>query len=779
MEYYAKSPMPVLKEENRRCLLKRLEEALAVFDSRSDQDSYNLLRRYQEKLTMEQIVTEHKTLRQHLKETAACADSFFQLYGKYFSEKEKKLIRDACRLHDIGKVNYIFQTKVNPSLRKEKENQIPHGFLSALFLSEKDFLRDNPECDRDDFSVLLTAIYYHHTRSDLYDADELKGYCEKYYLNELRAFLGNAEVRLFFSNRNELLFSDRQEKGTIGVDEKLWCEYMLVKGMLNKFDWTVSAGYETAEIAPDILKRELCQNIVKAWEGRFRPAQQFMIENRDNNVVMIAPTGSGKTEAALLWMNGEKGFYTLPLKVSSNAIYQRIREKYHYQDVALLHSDSMNSYLSAEGELADAYRNYEQAKFFSYPLTVCTVDQLFKFVYKALGTEIFAATLKYSKVVIDEIQSYSPRVVASLIFGLSEIRRMGGRFAIITATFPPVLRFFMKKSKLLDNRDYVLHDFSDTAVVNRHWVKMMAGDFDFEEMAKAAQDKKVLVICNTVSRAQYIYGELKDRGLEVGLLHSRFIRKHRNILEKRILDFSADESEMGIWVTTQIVEASLDIDFDILYTEMCTADSLLQRMGRCNRAGKKHVSEANVYVYLNDSGRGTVYDKDIYDRSVELLKTYDDRLLTEADKVDYINKVYDLEQIRKTQYFRQIEKYIDHLKTLSPAEYDAKEAQKEFRAIQSITVMPDAVYDQNYEMIQSIADLLGTPQVDISIKKMLKSKLADMTLSLSMLHGIPEGIDKCTIGLFDIHRTALKYDFEGDAGLGLVLGKVEDEMILV
>ena len=392
---------------------------------------------------------------------------------------------------------------------------------------------------------------------------------------------------------------------------------------------------------------------------------------------------------------------------------------------------------------------------------------------------MWSANLKYSKVVIDEIQSYSPRVVASLIFGLSEIRRMGGRFAIITATFPPVLQFFMKKSKLLESRDYIWHDFSDTAVVNRHWIKMMAGEFDFEEMAGAAQDKKVLVICNTVSRAQHVYGELKDRGLEVGLLHSRFIRKHRNILEKRILEFSADELEVGIWVTTQIVEASLDIDFDILYMEMCTADSLLQRMGRCNRAGKRHVSEPNVYVYLNDSGRGTVYDKDIYDRSVELLKTYDDRLLTEADKVDYINKVYDLEKIRKTQYFRQIEKYVDHLKTLSPAEYDAKEVQKEFRAIQSITVMPDAVYDQNYEVIQSIADLLETPHVDISIKKMLKSKLADITLSLSMIHGIPEGIDKCTIGLFDIHRTALQYDFEEDSGLGLVLGKVEDEMIFV
>lgn len=49
-----------------------------------------------------------------------------------------------------------------------------------------------------------------------------------------------------------------------------------------------------------------------------------MNDHKDDNVVVIAPTGSGKTEAALLWLDGEKGFYTLPLKVSSNAIYDRI-----------------------------------------------------------------------------------------------------------------------------------------------------------------------------------------------------------------------------------------------------------------------------------------------------------------------------------------------------------------------------------------------------------------------------------------------------------------------
>ena len=165
---------------------------------------------------------------------------------------------------------------------------------------------------------------------------------------------------------------------------------------MNKFDWTVSAGDDEAETAPDFEEKRLYRNIEAKLGAKFRPAQKFMIENRDNNVIMVAPTGSGKTEAALLWLHGEKGFYTLPLKVSSNAIYKRIRDTYQYEDVALLHSDSLNGYLKEAEDLEDGYRNYEKAKRFSCPLTVCTVDQLFRFVYKALGTEIFAATLKYS-----------------------------------------------------------------------------------------------------------------------------------------------------------------------------------------------------------------------------------------------------------------------------------------------------------------------------------------------------------------------------------------------
>lgn len=74
-----------------------------------------------------------------------------------------------------------------------------------------------------------------------------------------------------------------------------------------------------------------------------------MKEKTDYSVVIVAPTGSGKTEAALYWLNGEKGFYTLPLKVSSNAIYKRIREEYQFNDVALLHSESLQKYIEESG----------------------------------------------------------------------------------------------------------------------------------------------------------------------------------------------------------------------------------------------------------------------------------------------------------------------------------------------------------------------------------------------------------------------------------------------
>lgn len=788
MEYYAKSPTYVMPEHKREKLTAIIHELLNEMEDELSKEEVEILKGYVKSLWEEHEVV-HKTLTEHLDETVKCAGDFFEIYGDYFSEKEKKLVLLACREHDVGKVNYIFQIKVNPRLDVIKEQQIPHGFLSALCMNKIKFLNENPDCTKDDFNVLLTSVYFHHNRQDTYNSEVFDAYCTKYFIEHIRAYKHDESIKLKKSNHNNLLFSNATTDNFMDVSEGVWCEYMLVKGLLNKFDWTVSAGYDASEIESDRYKRLLCKTIEMEISGNLRPAQRFMSENRNKNVVVIAPTGSGKTEAALLWLNGEKGFYTLPLKVSSNAIHERIKIKYKFENTALLHSDSMGMYIrESKGDFEAGYKNYEQAKLLSYPLTVCTVDQLFKFVYKALGTEIFAATLKYSKVIIDEIQSYSPNIVAALLYGLSEIKCMGGKFAIITATFPPVLKYFMEKCKLIEKSDYLYADFSDNADSARHRIRIVDGYFDVDALAEDSFNKKVLVICNTVSKAQKLYEELKGKCDNAGLLHSRFIRKHRNILEHDIMEFSGDDEAVGIWITTQIVEASLDIDFDVLYTEMCTADSLLQRMGRCNRAGKKDTEEPNIIIFK--SGRVSkgkvdgIYDKDIYARSVDCLEKYEDILLSETDKIAYINEVYDTEQIKNTMYYKQIDDNINKFSMISPLEYKSEDADGDFRNMDSITVMPDKIYDENRQLVERISEVLNTPGLHSGVRKMLKAKLESITVNVNLSNKsrYPKGIDSGTIeNSLDIHRAYLQYDFDEETGrgAGLWLDKPEDEVYIV
>ena len=66
------------------------------------------------------------------------------------------------------------------------------------------------------------------------------------------------------------------------IEPKMWEEYLLIKGLLNKFDYTVSAGYERAEIAPDLREKKLKKNIeVYLQNKELRPSQKFMMEHRN------------------------------------------------------------------------------------------------------------------------------------------------------------------------------------------------------------------------------------------------------------------------------------------------------------------------------------------------------------------------------------------------------------------------------------------------------------------------------------------------------------------
>lgn len=782
MEYYAKSKKVQFTSERINEIkknLRNIEECLKENLTETDVEILN------SSITniAEKTEEKQKTLKEHHEDIVTCAEMFFLEYGQYFTEKEKKLVVEACRIHDLGKVNLAFQAMICPKLAEKfhidvrKTPQIPHGFLSAVTISLDEF-DDLSELFSDkDFGPFITAVYYHHDRVDHYNSPAIRKYAEKYYMKQIEEYLNRKIKKLNCSNLDDLLFRNNVYTGKYIPDSNAWKEYLLIKGLLNKFDYTVSAGYENAESAIDLHEKKLVKNIEKFLNGKeLRPAQKFMKMNRDKNLIVIAPTGSGKTEASLLWMNGEKSFYTLPLKVSSNAIYLRIKENYEYKDVALLHSDAMAVYLREYNGNEDIGEKYERSKMLSQPLTVCTVDQLFRFVYRALGTEIFAATLKYSKLVLDEIQAYEPRVIATIIYGLKMIQEMGGKFAIITATFPPVLKYFMEQYGLFEGKQYIFKDFTgkeyQVEKYPRHKVEIRHSEMNLDEIRLRGKNRKVLVICNTVSKAQKLYKKLE--GENVWLLHSKYIRRDRAFLERKIMEFS-ESGESGIWITTQIVEASLDIDFDILYTEMCTADSLLQRMGRCNRKGRYCPNEANIVVFDNRNGvsegkRRSVYEDKLYDRSLELLSKYEHILFSEDKKTVYMNDVYSVDGVKETIYFEEIQKDLKLFSEIHPTEYSAAEAK--VRDIRSITIVPENVYVENQNLFEYGVEFLKKPNMSREARSLIKSKLENLTLSLNLYQKFPAEVDRTTIGLSesrkitDIHRAQYNYEFDIESGKG-------------
>lgn len=782
MEYYAKSKKVQFTSERINEIkknMKNIEECLKENLTETDVEILN------SSITdiAEKTEEKQKTLKEHHKDIVTCAEMFFLEYGEYFTEKEKKLVVEACRIHDLGKVNLVFQAMICPKLAEKfhidvrKTQQIPHGFLSAVTISLDEF-DDLSELFSDkDFGPFITAVYYHHDREDHYNSPAIRKYAEKYYMKQIEEYLNRKIRKLNCSNLDDLLFRNNVYTGKYIPDSNAWKEYLLIKGLLNKFDYTVSAGYENAESAIDLHEKKLVKNIEKFLNGKeLRPAQKFMKMNTNKNLIVIAPTGSGKTEASLLWMNGEKSFYTLPLKVSSNAIYLRIKENYEYKDVALLHSDAMAVYLREYNGNEDIGEKYERSKMLSQPLTVCTVDQLFRFVYRALGTEIFAATLKYSKLVLDEIQAYEPRVIATIIYGLKMIQEMGGKFAIITATFPPVLKYFMEQYGLVEGKQYIFKDFTgkeyQVEKYPRHKVEIRHSEMNLDEIRLRGKNRKVLVICNTVSKAQKFYKKLE--GENVWLLHSKYIRRDRAFLERKIMEFS-ESGESGIWITTQIVEASLDIDFDILYTEMCTADSLLQRMGRCNRKGRYCPNEANIVVFDNRNGvsegkRRSVYEDKLYDRSLELLSKYEHILFSEDKKTAYMNEVYSVDGVKETIYFENIQKDLKLFSEIHPTEYSADEA--EVRDIRSVTIVPENVYVENQNLFEYGVEFLKKPNMSREARSLIKSKLENLTLSLNLYQKFPAEVDRTTIGLSenrkitDIHRAQYNYEFDIESGKG-------------
>ncbi|MEU7002679.1 CRISPR-associated helicase Cas3' [Nonomuraea sp. NPDC046570] len=427
-----------------------------------------------------------------------------------------------------------------------------------------------------------------------------------------------------------------------------------------------------------------------ADQGRTLRPHQVRAETRRGHLLLRAPTGSGKTEAVLLWaatqvtdLAQETGgvprvFFVLPYLSSINAMADRLQDLFQAPGtVGVAHSKAASYHLAASIAPEDGDETDQDND-------PCRVDAATKAVSRAAATKLFHESVRVatpyqllraalagpahsgilidaanSVFVLDELHVYDPQRLGCILASARLWERLGGRIAVVSATLPDVLSDLFTQTlthpvHLVDAEGLDLPPRHRLRTRDHHLTDPSALT---EIRSRLTRDASVLVVANNVAQALELFEELapdvEERYGEGSalLLHSRFRRGDRNGIEQNIRDrFGTDlrNRRPGLLVATQCVEVSLDLDFDVLLTAAAPLEALLQRFGRVNRLAARLPADVIVHHPCWTTRRnapGADYADGIYPREPvetawQLLAAHADAVVDEANATAWLNHIY-------------------------------------------------------------------------------------------------------------------------------------------
>ncbi len=561
----------------------------------------------------------------HLAEVTRLGAQIAERLGLEEPLRTKALL--ACALHDIGKATAEFQAHI----RGERRNY-PHALASFPFaLLVEGMLNPKLGVERTRYEATAAVLTHHSPLGpELY-----KGYDKPSYHPELPNVLGEVwrlleevgvqgllPVEAFWKQLQPLLqsapvaFLDTpqhigEERTTLrGLFQRLPTEdFACVKAVLHLADWLASAKKPDPEM---LFLTDGAKAVVQHTEKLRGPLRRFQREAQNVRTEVLwlrAPTGTGKTEALLLWAGDtERLIYLLPTQATTNAMWQRLRRIYGNDAVALAHGRA--AYMLRRESDEDPLDLRLFGSVFARPVTVATLDQYVLAHLNGRHWEERRTLARRATVVLDEIHTYEPYTLGLLLEALE--REPPKRLALASATLPEPLLELFPRGRLVEAEPELWSR-------QRHRLELREGallEEGVEASLQAAQEgQAVLVVANTIRDAQAFYERLREQGwAQRELLHARFIFRDRQNKEVRV---SQPQPGM-IFVATQVVEVSLDISYDVLVTELAPVDALVQRMGRVNRRGDKPPAPVIVYREYSEGSR-RVYGRELLEWSAEIL----------------------------------------------------------------------------------------------------------------------------------------------------------------
>ena len=415
------------------------------------------------------------------------------------------------------------------------------------------------------------------------------------------------------------------------------------------------------------------ENIYKSrFNFEPRDAQEKIseaISNTDEPGIFIieAPMGMGKTETALIAVedlaqktNRTGMFFGLPTQATSNGIFTRVREWLNHiegeKSLRLIHGKAqLNDEFSSLPKSRNIHGGDEVGvnEWFAGrkvsildDFTVGTVDQILLAALKQKHLMLRHLGLSNKVVVIDEVHAYDAYMSVFLYRALRWLGAYKVPVVILSATLPISKRNALLEEYMIGaglgysrlpkpegfeiNEAYPLLTYNDGSNIKQFTDFETDDGIDYQIIKKSkdesedlvslikentAQGGVVGVIVNTVRKAQdFARLCIEAFGQDaVELLHSSFIATDRYKKEKNLIESigkNGNRPEFKIVIGTQVIEQSLDIDFDILITDLAPMDLILQRMGRLHRHDdtKRPINLKNPLVYVLNCG-GYDFDK--------------------------------------------------------------------------------------------------------------------------------------------------------------------------
>ncbi|WP_223232628.1 CRISPR-associated helicase Cas3' [Campylobacter concisus] len=656
------------------------------------------------------------------------------------SPDDDELSKQVKLYHDIAKLKNNFQIYIRDTSNDKLDKN--HSLLSAYF-----FLLNSK------FDEILTlfgflAIVSHH--GDVVNLMTLAREANKFFKNqkeleqwdEVAGAAKNIKIYSGLSTKKDE-FLDRAEKLR---------QYLVLSQYRHKFTYEDFINFkslysnliysdkfeaifsmpkqESKDIPIDVLESDIQNLPPNEKRDAFR---NFVLNNFDKErklFTLTAPTGYGKTLTALnfaLKFNKPRIIYALPFTSIIDQTYDIVAKIYKNSDILV--SKAHHKTTIGEENLTEEDR-YSKIKFlmesFSGEINVTTLYQL---IFALFGNKnkdnVKFNQLKNSVVIIDEAQAIPYNFRKDFIL-LCEIisQRLGTIFIFMSATMPVIKS---ENFKEISNLDYFSKQ--DRYVIK--WLDIGGEDELLGKICEAVSDKNTLVVVNTIKKAQELFAKLKDK-FNCFCLNGYMYDDHKRATIEAV-KCAIDKSKIDplvskiLLISTQSIEAGVDLDFDVGFREVSPISSIIQTAGRVNR--HFGATRGELYVFPEISKFTNLIYGDLYKVSGTILSDLKQKEVRESEILEISNL-----------YFQKISNQLENLHIKSEIEkLEFENINQKIEDImndnykQTIIIEPEENFIKDFEA--KILEIKNSPNEKFTIRDLFKNhirKLSKFSINVAL-----------------------------------------------